>query len=190
MNSYLEIIIGPMFSGKTKYLTQIYDKYNFIGKKIIVINHIDDTRYSSTHLCTHDKIEIPCIFIKNLNELIDDTLIHYDVFLIDEAQFFSDLQDIIIKLVEKYNKMVFIAGLDGDYKRQKFGKIFDLIPYCDNVIKLNSLCSLCKNGNIGLFSHLKIKNKDTNIIIGNNDIYETLCRKCYINVNYITPLTI
>ena len=67
---YLEIILGPMFSGKTKYLTQIYDKYNYIGKKITTINYSEDTRYSNTHLSTHDKIMIPCIFVNKLEEII------------------------------------------------------------------------------------------------------------------------
>ena len=183
---YLEIILGPMFSGKTKYLTQIYDKYNYIGKKITTINYSEDTRYSNTHLSTHDKIMIPCIFVNKLEEIMVcemfNEIYSSDVILINEAQFFSDLFNVVLILVEKYNKIVYICGLDGDYKREKFGTVLNLIPYCDNIIKLKSLCSICKNGNNGIFSHRidsHILNSEKQIIIGSSN-YETLCRKCYL----------
>jgi thymidine kinase len=193
-SGYLEIIVGPMFSGKTKYLTQIYDKYNYIGKKITTINYEGDTRYSNTCLSTHDKIMIPCIFINNLYDIYDykifNEIILSDVILINEAQFFGDLFNIVLDLVEKYNKIVYVCGLDGDYKREKFGTILDLIPFCDKIVKLKSLCSICKNGNHGIFSHRKKTNitqlnnsilneKSEQLVIGSSN-YETLCRKCYI----------
>ena len=52
----------------------------------------------------------------------------------------------------KCGKKVYVCGLDGDFKRKKFGQILDLIPMCDKVEKLTSLCSLCKNGTRGIFS--------------------------------------
>ena len=58
---YLEIILGPMWSGKTSALLKIYRQYSFCKSKICVINYEADTRYSKTMLSTHDKEMIPCI---------------------------------------------------------------------------------------------------------------------------------
>ena len=77
------------------------------------------------------------------------------------------------------NKQVFICGLDGDFKRQKFGNLFDLIPYCDELIKLKSVCKICKNQ--AIFSHRTSKESEQ-LVIG-SDNYLPLCRKCYMKEN-------
>jgi thymidine kinase len=84
-------------------------------------------------------------------------------------------------MVENHHKSVYICGLDGDFKRQKFGQILDLIPYCNRVEKLNSLCAICKNGKPGIFSHRITQEKDQ-VVIG-SDNYQPLCRTCYRDCN-------
>lgn len=172
---YLEIILGPMFSGKTTQLVAHYKKFTYIGKKVCVINYSEDKRYTDTMLSTHDKIMIPCIFSERLRDIRDVDAA--DVIIINEGQFFEDLFEVVIDLVEKKHKSVYICGLDGDFKRNKFGKILDLIPYCDKVMKLNSLCSQCRDGTMGVFSH-RISKETSQVVIG-SDNYQPLCRKCY-----------
>ena len=182
---YLELILGPMFSGKTTHLIQAYKKYTYIGKKVATINYYADTRYDSTMLSTHDKIMIPCIQSSTINELWNNCenteLRQADVILINEGQFFQDLYECVIDMVENHNKIVYICGLDGDFKRNRFGKITDLIPYCDKIEKLQSLCSICKNGNLAIFSH-RITDESLQIVIG-SDNYIPLCRSCYKTLN-------
>ena len=79
MVGHLELIFGCMFSGKTTKLIDIYKKYKICDISCIVINYSADTRYSNTHLVTHDQKKIPCIFTDNLN-LNDDILKKSDVF--------------------------------------------------------------------------------------------------------------
>jgi thymidine kinase len=76
-----------------------------------------------------------------------------------------------------HNKKVFICGLDGDFERKKFGCILDLIPHCDKVTKLTSLCNLCKNGESAIFS-IRLTNEKTQTLIG-SDNYIPVCRSCY-----------
>ena len=175
---YLKIILGPMFSGKTTYLIDKYNELIALNQHAIVINHSLDNRYSNTEVVAHDGKKIPCLNIKNLKDLYND---HEDIFsdenkyiLINEAQFFDDIVEMVILLVEKYNKYVYISGLDGDFKRKKFGNILDLIPISDEVIKLKSIC---KCGNAASFSR-RISNEKEQISIG-NDNYEPVCRNCY-----------
>lgn len=171
---YLELILGPMFSGKTTRLIEHYKAYKYIGKKIVVINYSLDVRYSTTMLSSHDHVEIPCIFSKTLHrELWQDA----DIILINEGQFFEDLAHSVVEMIEKYNKRVHVCGLDGDFKRHKFGTILDLVPFCDRVEKLSAFCSMCRDGTFAVFSH-RVSNEEAQIVIG-SDNYVPLCRRCY-----------
>jgi len=77
----------------------------------------------------------------------------------------------------KYNKKVYVGGLDGDFERKKFGAILDLIPLCDKVTKLTSLCSQCKDGTPGIFS-MRLTNEVEQTVVG-SDNYIPVCRKCF-----------
>jgi thymidine kinase len=175
-SGYLELWLGPMFSGKTTQLIQTYKKYDYIGKNVIVINFADDRRYHDTMLSTHDKIMIPCIQCHSLNE-IRDRLLLADVIIINEGQFFGDLYDVVLSLVDQYRKSVYICGLDGDFQRKPFGKMLDLIPHCDKITKLNALCAICKDGTPAIFSK-RISTESEQVVIG-SDNYMPLCRSCF-----------
>ena len=191
-SGYLELFIGPMFSGKTSKLLEIYKQNIFCKIPIIVINHSSDTRYHQTHLSTHDKIMIPCVqtthLLKiwnydNLEDPIDEDLmnIHFQfreakVVLINEGQFFPDLISCVEELL-KEKKKIYICGLDGDFERKKFGNILDLIPLCDKVTKMTSLCGICKDGTPGIFS-LRLSSEKEQFLIG-SDNYIPVCRECY-----------
>tara|TARA_Y100000592_G_C5340940_1_gene254211 strand:+ start:31 stop:585 length:555 start_codon:yes stop_codon:yes gene_type:complete len=180
----LEIIIGPMFSGKTTELLRRLTSYNCINKKCIYINSSLDTR-EETNFSTHN----PLIKDININSLkvdsIDDSFIEkvkdYDVIGIDESQLFSGkLERCVITLVDCMNKIVIVSGLNGDFQRNKFGKILDLIPHCDSVIKLYPYCKKCSEEGCvsrALFSK-RIGNKNEVIDVGYNN-YIPVCRKCY-----------
>ena len=189
--SYLELFVGPMFSGKTTKLIDLYKKYDYCNIKVCVINHSLDTRYSQHQMSTHDGVEVPCIFITeilpvyNYNK-IEDTLneigkFHLllndaEVILINEGQFFPDLYKGILQML-KDNKKIYVSGLDGDFQKNKFGALLDLIPHCDKITKLNSLCGICKDGTPGIFSKRIVEEK-TQTLVGVNN-YIPVCRKCF-----------
>lgn len=180
-NGYLELIIGPMYSGKTSKLLEIYKQYKFCDISICVINHSLDKRYHNSMLSSHDKMMIPCLNTENLHDLwFNETnrvlIKNASVILINEGQFFDKLQYVVNDML-KNNKIIYICGLDGDFERKKFGEILDLIPLCDKVTKLTSLCSLCKNGTSGIFS-MRISNEKEQTVIGSEN-YLPVCRNCY-----------
>ena len=70
--------------------------------------------------------------------------------------------------------------MDGDFKRNVFGEILQLIPRCDDYLKLHALCAKCKDGTKASFSH-RISTENEQISIG-SDNYIPLCRKCYENL--------
>lgn len=187
---YLGIYVGPMYSGKTSKLIQLYKQFNFCKINTITINYSEDIRYSNNMLSTHDMNMIPCIMaytlsdvanivnkdvedvIKNEKEFMDARII-----LINEGQFFKDIVEWVTVAVNKYNKCVYICGLDGDFRRELFGNWLDLIPLCDNIEKLHSFCNSCKKRH-ALFSH-RISSEKEQKVIGSESKYVPLCRKCY-----------
>lgn len=178
-HGYLELVIGPMFSGKTSKLLDLYKQYQYCNLSVIVINHSSDNRYSETMLSTHDKQMIPCIqtdSLKTIWESMRSSFESADVILINEGQFFDDLYEIVYNMLD-YRKKVYVSGLDGDFQRKKFGQILDLIPLCDKVTKIASLCGICKNGQAGIFSK-RITQEAEQTLIG-SDNYVPVCRKCY-----------
>jgi thymidine kinase len=178
---YLELIVGPMYSGKTSYLVDVYKKCKFCNIPVVAINHSIDNRYDENvfehSLYTHDKINVPCVKTDNLAQIWQsDEFKQYNVILINEGQFFGDLYEVVCDMV-KSGKKVYVSGLDGDFERNKFGQILDLIPQCDSVTKLTSLCSICSNGTKAIFS-LRITDHKAQTLVG-SDIYKPVCRKCY-----------
>jgi thymidine kinase len=175
MPGYLELILGPMYSGKTTRLIEHYRAYKYIGKNIVVINYSLDTRYSNTMLSSHDRCEIPCVFTSNLNK---DLWSNADVVLINEGQFFQDLVPAVQEMVETYSKKVHICGLDGDFRRQRFGSMLELVPLCDKVEKLTAFCGQCMDGTPAIFSH-RVSDESEQVVIGSSN-YMPLCRGCYL----------
>jgi thymidine kinase len=192
--AYLELIIGPMYSGKTSELLQIYKQCKFCNISVSIINHTIDKRYHDTMVSNHDKVMAPCLQANNLSDIwtldgfinscnFSDNYAYKllkssDVILINEGQFFPDLYDVVVDML-KHNKKIYICGLDGDFERKKFGSIIDLIPLCDKVRKLTSLCSKCKNGTPGIFS-MRLTEEREQTLVG-SDNYIPVCRKCYEN---------
>lgn len=178
---YLKVILGSMFSGKTTELNREYKRFTSCGYECLFINHELDKRYNanSEQTATHDGY-----FINSLNigsKLFDffkkeSYLSRYDVIFINEGQFFEDLYEFVDYAVNEKKKRVYVCGLDGDFKRKKFGSILDIIPLCDDVIKLKAICKNCLFKE-GLFTFRLSKEKEQTVIGADN--YISLCRNCY-----------
>ena len=166
-----------MFSGKTTELIRIFNRFDACDIKVCAINYKEDTRYHEYLLSTHNKITIPSINVFELKEMMtQENLEKYDVFLINEGQFFPDLYDTINVLVNDEKKKVYVCGLDGDYRRKKFGSILDIIPMADDIVKIKGICKSCKI-NDSIFTHRLTKETKQKVV--GSDNYSPMCRSCY-----------
>jgi thymidine kinase len=176
MNSgKIEIIFGPMFSGKTTELLRRINRRMFAKQKCLLIKYKFDNRYSDTEMATHDSLKINALSCTHLEE-IKDAYKEYHVIGIDEGQFFPD----IIEFSELYaneGKIVIIACLDGTFQRKPFGKILELIPLAEKVTKLSAVCVLC--GKSGSFTQRIVANDQVELI-GGTESYRPLCRACFL----------
>ena len=98
---YLELAIGPMFSGKTTWLTNLHKQCTYCNMRVMVINFAGDTRYVGAEdmlLSTHDRTMIPCVMVSTIEELESnymDEVAAAEVLLINEGQFFGDIMHVL-----------------------------------------------------------------------------------------------
>lgn len=118
----VDIIIGPMFAGKSTELLRRVRQEQQSGYSTALVKSAVDTRYAVNHVCTHTGDQLPCSAVERLLPLLSDAaFMAHDVIAIDEAQFFPDLLEFAVAAAESHAKRLIIAGLDGDYKRYATG---------------------------------------------------------------------
>jgi thymidine kinase len=195
----LHIYLGPMFSGKSTKLIDTYKIFcdamqnnsddditnaNLVHNKIayenqplslLVINHTFDNRYGCNEIATHDLCKIPCISLNILKDIFNYVDINNITHIfIDEAQFFKDLYPVVIELLTKYKKIIYLAGLDGDYKQEPFAEsnLLGLIPYATTVCKLTAKCYKCDN--LAQFTK-RLTTSNEKILVGGSNDYQPVC---------------
>ena len=174
-SGWIEIICGPMFSGKTEELIRRLVRAQYAKQKVAIFKPKTDDRYSDDYIVSHNKRKIKSIIVESSAEIykLKDSA---DVFGIDEAQFFDNgIIDIANKLARE-DKRIVIAGLDKDYKGKSFGPIHQLLVDAEYVSKVNAICISC--GDPASFSQRISSEKDL-VVVGETDKYEARCRKCF-----------
>lgn len=170
----IQMIIGPMFAGKSTELLRRIKRYEVAKKKCLLIKYINDDRYSKDCISTHDKqtvFALPCDKLSMASHLVKD----YEVIGIDEGQFFPDLVS-FSEDAANMGKVVIVSALDGTFQRKSFGKVLELIPLAESVIKLNAVCMVCCND--ASFTARTVEEKKTELI-GGAESYKSVCRKCF-----------
>jgi thymidine kinase len=176
MKGKIDLIIGPMFSGKTTELRRRLRRYTLANKKCVAIKYSGDKRYSTDSVVTHDDQKTPATVTTVLCDLKWDADNTPDVIGVDEGQFFVDLVE-FCERETKRGAVVIVAGLDGTHERKPFGSITTLVPLVDgDLTKLTAVCMDC--GEDAAFT--KRITADTQVeLIGGSEIYRAVCRDCY-----------
>lgn len=172
---WIEVICGSMFSGKTEELIRRLKRAKIAKQKVEIFKPSIDTRYDDENVVSHDENVIrstPVPSSSNILLLANDV----DVVGIDEAQFFdSELPQVCNQLANSGIRVI-IAGLDMDFKGKPFGPMPDLMACAEYITKVHAICTHC--GNLANYSFRKSKS-DKQVLLGEKDIYEPLCRVCY-----------
>jgi len=172
----IEVIAGSMFSGKTEELIRRLRRAKFANLRVEIFKPSIDIRYSETRVVSHDEKSIMSTPVDSANSILLLSA-GVDVVGIDEAQFFDD------SLIEVCNKLadsgvrVIVAGLDMDFTGKPFGPMPALMAVAEYVTKVHAICMKC--GNLAHYSHRKTQD-DKVVVLGEKDIYEPLCRLCYL----------
>ena len=172
----IELILGPMFSGKSTRLIELMRKYVYKAKKTIMVKFYADQRYTDkSEVVTHDLIKYDSINCKILRNSFD-TLKEYDVIGIDEGQFFAYLVEVCEELA-LMGKIVLIAALNGDFRMEPFPVIQRIIAKADKIKLLKAYCFNCHKD--AKFS-LRIVQSNETVLIGAGEAYKPACRECHV----------
>ncbi|MEI2462003.1 thymidine kinase [Mycoplasmopsis felis] len=172
----LEIITGPMFSGKTEELLKRLKILEIAEVNTIVFKPSFDVRFDENKIVSRTGAKTNAIVIKESSEILKYWNSEFKAVAIDEVNF---LDDGIFKVIDKLvlnGVRVIISGLDMDYLRRPFGVTPGLLAIADDITKLKAVCLLCKSD--AAFSFRKENNNDLNFL-GDSE-YEARCRKCHI----------
>ncbi|GMH38181.1 hypothetical protein BSKO_06065 [Bryopsis sp. KO-2023] len=184
----IELIVGPMFSGKTTALIDRIEVAEKGGRKVVAIKSSIDSRYAETEdyksfIVCHSGGKVACYSVNKLSEFKKRFPEEYEtceVLAIDEAQFFSDLVGFCSEAADVDGKKVHVAGLDGDFRREPFKlmnryhPISKLLPMCDKVMKKCAQCMYCENEAPFTFRTVADSRE---ILVGGADSYVPVCRK-------------
>lgn len=182
----LEIVLGPMFSGKSSYALSYVRRQRAIGKKVLVVKPDIDNRYSDENvMVTHDNDRVECMMWKTTEPLcqIDHKILDlYDCFVVEEGQFFNHLEHFCMFVMFHMKKNILIVGLDGCAKQKPFGEILTVIPLASSVTKLSALCCICRDGTLAPYTK-KINNifEEGQVDVGGADKYVAVCLEHLVN---------
>lgn len=172
---WIEVICGPMFSGKTEELIRRLKRAEIANKKVEIFKPQVDTRYDEVDIVSHNENKIkstPVSHSENILLLSDGS----DVVGIDEAQFFDPEIISVCKQLAAKGIRVVITGLDMDFLGIPYGPIPKLLATADYITKLKAICMQC--GSTAGFSYRKTKDEKT-LLLGSVDEYEPRCRSCF-----------
>ncbi len=182
-HGYIEVIVGPMYSGKSEELIRRIKRAKIAKQNVLVFKPIIDDRYSKTCVVSHTGIKEEAICIQNPEEILNYVKDTTDVVAIDEVQFFDEkVVDVCKKLADK-GKRVICAGLDMDFRGEPFGPIPRLLAIAEFVDKIQAICVVCGNPATRtqrLINGKPAKYSDPIILVGATEAYEARCRKCHI----------
>jgi thymidine kinase len=173
----INLIVGPMFAGKSSELLRLCRRSSIAKKSCVLIKSNIDNRYSDNSVTTHDGVTHVCITGTTLAEL-EEQIMSFDKIYIDEGQFFSDILETSENWAS-YGKDITIAALDGDFNRNAFGNIPLLMSKAETVVKLTAICDSCSQ-NAAFTMKLTVDNNPNNISVGGKDKYQAACRKCHV----------
>lgn len=183
----IELIIGPMFAGKTKeLLRRIKEVERNPMNKVLCITHSSDDRYAiDGKIVSHDGKTHSAVAVRELMPLVSDPL-YKDAthIMIEESQFFPDLFVFVTYAADAHIKHLVCAGLDGDFMREPIGQVLSLVPHCDNVEKLKANCSRCSDKHTAIFTARRRGHGSVQIYVGGKELYQPLCRKHYMEYYY------
>lgn len=179
LGGWIEVVCGPMFSGKTEELIRRMRRAQIAGQRVEIFKPASDVRYDDTEVVSHDKNSIhstPVESSSNMLLLADDV----QVVGIDEAQFFDEGIVEVANELANQGKRVVVAGLDLDFKGRPFGPMPALLATAEYVTKLHAICR--RTGGPAHFSYRKVAGDQT-FLLGEAEEYEPVSRTVYNELN-------
>ena len=193
MNSHLKFYYGSMASAKT--LRLLSTAYNFEEKnvQIMVLKPALDTRDGEGIIRSRAGLERKCVMIDKDMNLYKAIKAYKNVLaaqfetlkwvIIDECQFLTEDQvNQLSDVVDFLDVSVMCFGLRTDFKSQLFPGSKRLFELADDIEEIKSTCE-CGDRKTSINARFdadgNIVTEGDQVVIGGNDMYKAICRKCW-----------
>ncbi len=175
-SGWIEVICGPMFSGKTEELIRRLRLAQIARQRVEIFKPAIDNRYSGEHIASHNEQKITCTPVPTASQILEKIDDHTRVVGIDEAQFFDETILPLCQKLANRGMRVIVAGLDQDYRGQPFGPMPALLAVAESILKLKAVCMVC--GGLASRSQ-RLTEERSQVVVGTADRYEARCRACF-----------
>jgi thymidine kinase len=182
-----------MNAGKTLELIKVAYNYEERGKRPLILTPSIDDRYGAGRVTSKAGISraaIPFDESTNLIELFEKQLkaaraldpgTGIDCVLLDEGQFLKKHHVIeLTEIVDSYETPVMVYGLKNDFRNELFEGSMYLLIYADKIEEIKTICWCGRKATmVARVAGGKFVRSGEQIVVGDNDIYVSLCRKHY-----------
>ncbi len=173
---WIEVIVGPMFSGKSEELIRRLRRAEIARQRVQIFKPMIDQRYAKNGIVSHSGLEISSDLVKTGAEVLQRIEPRTEVIGIDEGQFLGEsLLEVCTKLADM-GKRVIVAGLDTDFMGRPFEPIPRLLAVAEEIQKLLAICVRC--GNPAVHTQRLVASEEL-IVVGAGGMYEARCRRCF-----------
>jgi thymidine kinase len=178
---WLEVICGPMFSGKSEEMIRRLRRAEIAGQRVIIFKPRIDDRFDAADVVSHAGARMRGVPVSGVAELVSRAR-GFEVVGIDEVQFFEpSAVPASLELAESGVRVV-VAGLDQDFRRLPFGPMPELLSHAEFVDKLQAVCHRC--GGPATTTQRLVDGKPApysgeTVVVGAEEQYEARCRDCH-----------
>jgi thymidine kinase len=173
---WIEVICGPMFSGKSEELIRRVTRYHIARIPTQTFKPALDSRFAVTEVVSHSRLSTAAEPVRDSEELLRAVKDRTEIVGIDEGQFFDLGLVEVATMLAAAGKKVIVAGLDTDYLGRPFDPIPSLMMQAEYVTKTLAVCHKC--GGPGMFTQRVVESEEL-VVLGATDTYEARCRRCY-----------
>jgi thymidine kinase len=178
---WLEVICGPMFSGKSEELIRRLRRAEIAGQRVLIVKPRVDDRYDVAHVVSHAGAKMRAVSVDDSSD-VSRRADAYEAVGVDEAQFFDPGIVAAVEGLVAAGKRVVVAGLDRDFRGEPFGAMPLLLCQAEFVDKLQAVCHRC--GGPATRTQRLVDGEPApfdgaTIQIGALDSYEARCGACY-----------
>lgn len=171
---WIEVICGPMFSGKSEELIKRIRRAQIAKRRVQIFKHGIDARYDATSIVSHSQQSLPGTAVSRVEDILDLVDDRTELVAIDEAQFFEPEIVSVTNKLANLGKRVIVAGLDLDYRGVPFGPMPELLCSAEYVTKQLAICMEC--GDPANFTQ-RLTSSTDQIVVGAAETYEARCRR-------------
>ena len=178
---WLEVICGPMFSGKSEEMIRRLRRAEIAGQRVVIFKPRIDDRFDASDVVSHAGIRMRGVPVGSVAELVARAQ-GFEVVGIDEVQFFEPtVVPAALRLADDGVRVV-AAGLDQDFRRLPFGPIPALLSHAEFVDKLQAVCHRC--GGTATTTQRLVDGQPApysgeTVVVGAAEQYEARCRDCH-----------